>query len=141
LPRIRRSRRPLLVIAGVLAVGLVAGILIGRFALTPSVVQVSGAVSVSGHQTAQVVFAYVKNLQIPGCNTANPVPPCFATIVANVTSASTYSVALPNGHLYSIATVDAGTSVRSLTANSTCPQELFLELDTQSSHYTFGIAC
>jgi len=131
----------MLVIAGVLAVGLVVGIIIGRFALTPSVVQVRGTVSVSGHQTAQVVFAYVKNLQIPGCNTASPVPPCFATVVANVTSQSTYSVALPNGHLYAVSTLDAGTSARSLTANSTCPEEIFLTLETQSSTYTFGIAC
>jgi hypothetical protein len=131
----------MLVIVGVLAVGLVLGIVVGRFALTPSTVQVSGAVSVSGHQTAQVVFAYVKNTQIPGCNTATPVPLCFSTRVANVTSQGTYSLALPNDRLYTISTVDAGTNLKSLTANSTCPEEIFFSLDTQSSAYSFNILC
>ena len=141
MPKMRRSRRPMIVIVGVLAVGLVVGVLVGRFALTPSTIKVSGNVSVPNHQTAQVVFAYVKNLQIPGCNLSNPVPVCFATLVANVTSQGTYSVSLPNDRLYSVSTVDAGTDIRSLTANSTCGHEIFFSLDTQSSSYSFDVAC
>ena len=120
--------------------GLVLGLVIGRFALTPSQVQVSGIVSVPGHQTKVVAFSYVKSNEIPGCDKF-PVPPCFQTFAANVTSQGTYSLPLPNGRLYSVSTADSPAAFKSLTANSTCQQEIFLTLDSVSSSLSFDIAC
>lgn len=135
----KRSRRQLVVAAAMLAVGLVIGILVGRYELLPSSVQVSGTVSVPGHQTAVVGFSYDKN-NIPGCIT-NPVPLCFQQYVANVTSQGTYSISLPNGHQFSISTADTAASMRSVNGTSTCSQEIFLTLDSASSAVNFDVAC
>ena len=136
----RRSRRPLIVAAAMLVVGIAVGVVVGRFALTPSVVQVSGTVSVPGHQTAAVAFSYDKTAEIPGC-AANPVPLCFQQYVANVTPQGTYSVSLPNGHLYSISTADSAADLKNVNGTSTCNQEIYLTLDSASSALNFDVAC
>jgi len=123
-----------------LAVGLAIGVVIGRVALTPSEVQVSGTVTVPGHQTAVVAFSYDKTSQIPGC-AANPVPLCFQQYVADVTSQGTYSVSLPNGHLFSVSTADSAAGLKNVNGTSTCDQEIFLTLDSASSALNFDVAC
>jgi hypothetical protein len=123
-----------------LAAGVAIGVVVGRFALLPSEIQVSGTVSVPGHQTAVVAFAYDKGASIPGCSTS-PVPLCFQQYVANVTSQGTYSVSLPNGHQYSIATADTAAGLKNVNGTSTCDQEIFLTLDSASSAVNFDIAC
>lgn len=134
------KRRSLALFVTPLVVGLILGLLIGRFALTPSEVQVRGTVSVPGHQTRQVAFSYLDTTKIPGCN-AVPVPVCFQTFVSNVTSSGAYSVTLPNGHLYSISTVDSPAALKSVNANSTCRQEMFFWLNTESSSVLFDVTC
>ena len=121
-----------------LTIGVIAGVLIDRFTLTPSAVpstvHVGGLVSVTGYKATEVVFAYQRS--DASCNTAIA-GICLVHFIDNVTSKNTYSLDVPNAELYSI-TVSYSTGPHS---GATCPGSWWLLIDTASSNVTYNLNC